>query len=72
MVRRNVVLPDDLDREFREAIMHRTGLNKGDFSEAIAEAIRLWLAAGDGQVAPAKKPHATPHRSRGTKPSQDS
>lgn len=43
MARRNVVIPDELDAQFRKAIASRMGIEKGNISEAICEAIRLWI-----------------------------
>jgi hypothetical protein len=42
-VRRNIVISRDLDLRLRKAVLERTGLEKGDLSEAISEAIELWL-----------------------------
>ncbi len=42
-VRLNVVLPRDLEQEFREAIFHEKGMKKGNISEAFTEAVRLWI-----------------------------
>jgi len=39
----NVKIPDDLEMEFRRAVLERKGKKKGAISEAIEEAIRMWL-----------------------------
>jgi hypothetical protein len=38
-----VVIEDDLDERFREAIFKSKGLHKGNITEAIEEAIDLWI-----------------------------
>ncbi len=43
MGRLNIVLPDDLEREFKEEVFKRLGMKKGNLSKAIEEAIRLWI-----------------------------
>jgi hypothetical protein len=42
-VRRNISISRDLDLRLRKAVLERSGLEKGDLSEAISEAIELWL-----------------------------
>lgn len=39
----NVVIDDKLDRKFREAIFKTKGMKKGNLTEAIEEAIELWV-----------------------------
>ena len=39
----NVVLDDELEKKFRRAIFERKGMKKGNISEAIEEAIDLWI-----------------------------
>jgi len=38
-----VLIKDDLDEKFREAIFKKKGLHKGNITEAIEEAIELWV-----------------------------
>ncbi|MBI4393170.1 MAG: hypothetical protein HY556_05135 [Euryarchaeota archaeon] len=52
-VRMNIVLPSDLETEFREAIYKRKGMKKGNISEAFTEAVQLWLKTNMG--APSRK-----------------
>lgn len=47
-VRRNVVLPEALDERFRRTIATKKGLGKGNISEAVAEALELWLKKHGG------------------------
>lgn len=46
VVRRNVVIPDDLDERFRQVVAQRKGIGKGNLSDAICEAIEAWIARG--------------------------
>lgn len=39
----NVKIPDQLDKKFRIAIIQRHGAKKGALSQAVKEAIELWL-----------------------------
>ena len=38
-----VILPDELDKEFREEVFRRLGMKKGNITEAVQEAIQDWL-----------------------------
>jgi hypothetical protein len=38
-----VVIEDDLDERFREAVFKSKGLHKGNITEAVEEAIELWI-----------------------------
>jgi hypothetical protein len=38
-----VALDEDLEKRFREAIFKRYGMKKGNLTNAISEAIELWL-----------------------------
>jgi len=42
-----VVLPDDLEEQFREAVFNRFGMKKGNLTIAIEEAIRKWINEGE-------------------------
>ena len=39
----NLVIRDDLDEKFREAVYKRKGLKKGNLTDAIEEALELWI-----------------------------
>lgn len=39
----NIVLPDDIEDKFRKAIFEKKGMKKGNISEALEEAIDLWV-----------------------------
>jgi hypothetical protein len=43
MGKMNVVLPDDLEERFRRAVFERMGMKKGNISEALEEAVDLWM-----------------------------
>ena len=43
MGKMNVVLKDDLEERFRRAVFERKGMKKGNISEALEEAIELWI-----------------------------
>ena len=38
-----VLIQDDLDKKFREAIFKSKGMYRGNITEAIEEAIELWI-----------------------------
>jgi hypothetical protein len=38
-----VALDDDLEKRFREGVFRRYGMKKGNLTNAISEAIELWL-----------------------------
>lgn len=38
-----VILPDDLERKFREEVFKSKGMKKGNITFAIEEAIQLWI-----------------------------
>ncbi|MEM2150964.1 MAG: hypothetical protein QW341_01935 [Candidatus Bathyarchaeia archaeon] len=42
----NVIIPDDLDRRFREEVMRRIGWKKGALQQAVIEALELWIEKG--------------------------
>ena len=44
-----VVLPDDLEEQFREAVFNRFGMKKGNLTIAIEEAIKEWINKGSGK-----------------------
>jgi len=43
MAKLNLIIRDDLDTKFREEVFKRKGMKKGNLTEAIEEAIQLWL-----------------------------
>ena len=43
MGRLDVLLPDDLEKEFRIRVAERLGGQKGALSKAVAEGIILWM-----------------------------
>ncbi len=43
MGKMNIVLDDELERNFRKAIFERKGMKKGNISEALEEAVKQWI-----------------------------
>jgi hypothetical protein len=39
----NLIISDELEKKFREAIFKRYGLKRGNISKAIEEAINDWI-----------------------------
>jgi len=42
-----VILPDDLEEQFRKEVFNRLGMRKGNLTIAIEEAIKNWINKGD-------------------------
>jgi len=38
-----VLIKDDLDERFREAVFKSKGMHRGNITEAVEEAIELWI-----------------------------
>jgi hypothetical protein len=43
MGKMNIVLKDECEKKFRKTVYERKGYKKGNISEAIEEAIDLWI-----------------------------
>jgi len=43
MKRINFVIPDDLEKQFRDKVFKDYGMKKGNISEALQDAIKQWL-----------------------------
>jgi hypothetical protein len=43
MDKMNVVQPDDVEERFSRAVFERMGMKKGNISEALEEAVDLWM-----------------------------
>ncbi len=43
MGRMDIILPDDLEAQFRKAVFKRFGMRKGNLTKAVQEAIRQWI-----------------------------
>ena len=49
VARINITIDDELEKQLRTAIFHRSGLRRGDVKAAIEEAIRDWVRKGAGK-----------------------
>jgi hypothetical protein len=47
MGRIDVNLPDDLEKQLRDAVFQRKGMKKGNLKKAINEAVILWIQVGE-------------------------
>jgi hypothetical protein len=43
MGKMNIVLEDELEQKFRKAVFESKGMKKGNISEALEEAIEIWI-----------------------------
>jgi hypothetical protein len=43
MAKITVLIKDDLDKKFREAVFKAKGMHKGNITEAIEEALEMWI-----------------------------
>lgn len=51
--RLDIIIPDDLEKQFRMKVLDKFGAEKGALSKAMAEAMRLWLKQ-EAQIARSK------------------
>jgi hypothetical protein len=49
MGKMNIVLKDDIEGKFRKAVFEKKGMRKGNISEALEEAIVMWVQARPGE-----------------------
>jgi hypothetical protein len=42
----NLVIDDDLDKQFRNEVNKRLGMKKGNIKIAIEEAMKMWITKG--------------------------
>jgi hypothetical protein len=45
MGKMNIVIDDKLEEQFRRTVFQKKGMKKGNISEAIQEALLLWIKA---------------------------
>lgn len=43
MAKLNLIINDELDKEFRLGVSKRLGMKKGNLTKAVEEALELWL-----------------------------
>lgn len=43
MARINLVIDDEIDKQFRDEVAKRLGMKKGNIKIAIEEAMKLWI-----------------------------
>jgi hypothetical protein len=49
MARMDVIVPDDLEKRFREEVFKRLGMKRGNITLAVQEAIEQWIEKGDNK-----------------------
>lgn len=47
MARMDIIIPDDLEKRFREEVFKRLGMKRGNITSAIQEAIEQWIEKGE-------------------------
>jgi hypothetical protein len=57
MGKMNIVLDDETERKFREAVFMRKGMKKGNISEALEEAINQWMKVNSKDLPKEEKKH---------------
>jgi hypothetical protein len=55
MGKMNVVISDETETRFREAVAYHKGMKKGNISKALEEAINLWLDSRSSSIRPRYK-----------------
>ncbi len=55
MGRMQIVLSDDLEKEFREEVFKRMGMKKGNVSLAVEDAVKQWIVANKEKRSAAAK-----------------
>jgi hypothetical protein len=55
MGRINIILPDDKEEKLRMEVGRRWGAKRGNFTEAIIEAIDAWIEKGEEETKVKKK-----------------
>lgn len=48
MARINLVINDELDKQFRNEVYNRLGMKKGNIKTAIEQSMRLWIESDYG------------------------
>ena len=55
MGRLDLILPDALEKKFRQEVANRLGMKHGNLKKAGIQAIQLWIKAGHKEKGEAKK-----------------
>ena len=46
MGRMDIILPDDLEKKFRQEVANRLGMKRGNLKMAVIQAIQQWIETG--------------------------
>jgi hypothetical protein len=55
MGKMSIVMSDKTERLFREAVAYYKGMKKGNISEALEEAVELWISSMRSSIRPRKQ-----------------
>jgi hypothetical protein len=47
MGKMNIVIDDELEKQFRKSVFEKKGMKKGNISEALEEAVGAWIKRED-------------------------
>ena len=47
MGRMDIIVPDDLEKQFRAEVFKRLGMKRGNITQAVQEAIENWIEQGE-------------------------
>lgn len=47
MARMDIILPDDLEKRFRQEVAKRLGMKRGNLTKAVVQAIEQWIERGE-------------------------
>ena len=48
----NIIISDETEKRFRDAVARYMGMRKGNISKALEEAIELWIGRFDNAIFP--------------------
>jgi hypothetical protein len=64
----NVLVEDDLDKRFRDAVFQKKGYRQGNISEALIEAIENWIKIPKQESQPQPQPQTHPQSQSQSQP----